>query len=72
MVELVLADSPIVSCQISEAMVELPPCGQYYSPVILGESEDDGAVTLEIFGLMLNPMRRVLTPIRAGLKQSSF
>jgi len=53
-------------------MVELPPYGQYYSPVILGESEDDGAVTLEIFGLMLNTMRRVMSPIRAGLKQSSF
>ncbi|MGB9806810.1 MAG: retroviral-like aspartic protease family protein [Thermoproteota archaeon] len=70
-VELVLADGSTISRQLSEAIVELPPYGQYYTPVILGESEDEnllGAVTLEIFGLMLDPLKRVLRPIRAFLK----
>ncbi|MGB9760117.1 MAG: retroviral-like aspartic protease family protein [Thermoproteota archaeon] len=70
-VELVLADGSTISRQLSEAIVELPPYGQYYTPVILGESEDEnllGAVTLEIFGLMLDPLKRVLRPIRAILK----
>jgi predicted aspartyl protease len=71
MVELVLADGSTISRQLSETMIELPPYGQYYSPVILGESEDEnllGTITLEIFGLMLDPLKRVLRPIRAILK----
>ncbi|MGC8831668.1 MAG: aspartyl protease family protein [Thermoproteota archaeon] len=70
-VELVLADGSTVSRELSEAIIELPPYGQYYSPVILGEAEDEnllGAITLEIFGLMLDPLKRVLRPIRAVLK----
>ncbi|MGB9709574.1 MAG: aspartyl protease family protein [Infirmifilum sp.] len=70
-VELVLADGSTISRQLSEVIIELPPYGEYYTPVILGESEDEnllGTVTLEIFGLMLDPLKRVLRPIRAILK----
>jgi hypothetical protein len=52
-------------------VIELPPHGEYYSPVILGESKDEnllGTVTLEIFGLVLDPLKRILRPIRAVLK----
>lgn len=70
-VELVLADGSTIFRQLSEAIIELPPYGQYYSPVILGESEDEnllGMITLEIFGLVLDPLKRILRPIRAVLK----
>jgi predicted aspartyl protease len=70
-VELVLADGSTISRQLSEAIIELPPYGQYHNPVILGESEDEnilGTVTLEIFGLMLDPLKRVLRPIKIILK----
>ncbi len=70
-VELVLADGTTITRQLSEAVLELPPYGQYHTPVILGESEDEnllGTVTLEIFGLILDPLKRILRPIRAVLK----
>ena len=49
----------------------MPGYGEYYSPVILGEEEDEnllGMVTLEIFGLILDPLKRELRPLRALLK----
>ncbi|MEM2226573.1 MAG: retropepsin-like aspartic protease [Candidatus Bathyarchaeia archaeon] len=70
-VELILADGSAVSRKLSEAIIELPPHGEYHSPIILGEPEDEdllGTVTLEIFGLMLDPLKRVLRPLRAILK----
>jgi len=70
-VELVLADGSIARRQLSEAVIELPGYGEYHSPVLLGEEEDEnllGTVTLEIFGLMLDPFKRVLRPLRALLK----
>jgi hypothetical protein len=39
---------------------------------VLGESEDEnllGMVTLEIFGLILDPFKRELRPIRALMKR---
>ena len=41
------------------------------TPVVLGEKEDEnllGIVTLEIFGLILDPFKRELRPIRALMK----
>lgn len=70
-VELVLADGTVITRQLSEAVIELPGYGEYTSPVILGEEEDEnllGTVTLEIFGLILDPLKRILRPLRAILK----
>ena len=44
--------------------------GAFHTPVILGEAGDEallGAVTLEIFGLILHPFSRTLEPMRAML-----
>ncbi len=71
-IELVLADGTIIRRKLSEAIIELPGFGEYTSPVIMGEKEDEnllGTVTLEIFGLVLDPLKRELRPIRAILKQ---
>ena len=46
------------------------PHGAFHTPVILGEAGDEallGAVTLEIFGLILHPFSRTLEPMRAML-----
>ncbi|MEM4312125.1 MAG: retroviral-like aspartic protease family protein [Nitrososphaerales archaeon] len=70
-VEVVLANGTSISCQLSEAIIELPGYGEYHTPVILGESEDEnllGTVTLEIFGLRLDPLGRELRPMRTMLK----
>lgn len=72
-VELILADGTSISRQLSEAVVELPGYGEYHTPVILGESEDEnilGTVTLEIFGLLLDPLKRELRPMRTLMKQT--
>jgi len=69
--EFVLADGTVVRRAVSEAVIELPGYGERHTPVVLGESEDEnllGIVTLEVFGLMLDPFRRVLRPIRALMK----
>jgi len=69
--EFILADGAVIRRAVSEAIIELPGYGERHSPVVLGESEDEnllGVVTLEIFGLMLDPFRRVLRPIRALMK----
>jgi len=69
--EFVLADGSVVRRAVSEAIIELPGYGERHSPVVLGESEDEnilGVVTLEIFGLILDPFRRTLRPIRALMK----
>jgi len=69
--EFILADGTVIRRKISEALIELPGYGERHSPVVLGESEDEnllGIVTLEIFGLILDPFKRELRPIRALMK----
>jgi len=69
--EFILADGTSIKRKISEALIELPGYGERHSPVVLGESEDEnllGTVTLEIFGLILDPFKRELRPIRALMK----
>src|SRR5487761_1737304 len=64
-----LADGTKVERCISECHISLPQ-GDGHSPVILGEPGDEpllGAVTLEILGLVLNPFKRSLEPMRAML-----
>ncbi|RLE74189.1 MAG: aspartyl protease [Thermoprotei archaeon] len=77
-VRLVLADGTEITRALSEAVIELPGYGEYHSPVILGEEGDVsvlGSVTLEIFGLMLDPLKRELRPLRAllvGSRRATF
>jgi len=69
--EFVLVDGSVVRRAISEAVIELPGYGERHSPVVLGESGDEnilGVVTLEIFGLILDPFKRTLRPIRTLMK----
>ncbi len=69
--EFILADGTVVRRKISEVLLELPGYGERHTPVVLGEAEDEnllGIVTLEIFGLILDPFRRELRPIRAIMK----
>ena len=64
-----LADGTRVERGISECHISLPQ-GEGRTPVILGEPGDEallGAVTLEILGLVLNPFKRSLEPMRAML-----
>ena len=61
-----LADGSPVERKISECHISLPQ-GDGHMPVILGEPGDQallGAVTLEILGLVLDPFRRTLQPMR--------
>ena len=74
-VTLVLADGTTIERGVSEAIIELPPYGERHSPVILGESEDEnllGVVTLEIFGLVLDPLRREIRQGRILLKRATY
>jgi len=69
--EFILADGTVVRRAISEVLIELPGYGERHTPVVLGESEDEnllGVVTLEVFGLILDPFKRTLRPIRALMK----
>lgn len=67
--DFVLADGTSISRKVSDCRfvfqgIEAP------SPVVLGEGEDVallGTVTLETLGLVLNPLRRTLTPMRMRL-----
>ena len=64
-----LADGTAVERRIGECRLSLPH-GAFHTPVILGEAGDEallGAVTLEIFGLILHPFSRTLEPTRAML-----
>lgn len=48
-------------------MLPYPPPGEDHTPVILGEADDEAliwGVTLEILGLVFNPFRRTLEPMR--------
>jgi len=69
--EFILADGTVIKRRISEVLLELPGYGERHTPVVLGEEGDVnllGMVTLEIFGLILDPFRRELRPIRAFMK----
>jgi clan AA aspartic protease len=64
-----LADGTKVERSVSECHISLPQ-GDAHTPVILGEPGDEpllGAVTLEILGLVLDPFKRSLQPMRAML-----
>ncbi|MBI2773251.1 MAG: aspartyl protease family protein [Chloroflexi bacterium] len=62
-----LADGTIVGRPVSECRVEFS-WGDGHTPVILGDPGDEiallGAVTLEEFGLVLDPLRRSLQKAR--------
>jgi clan AA aspartic protease len=64
-----LADGSQVKRSISECRITLYD-KEGHTPVILGESEDKpllGVITLEEFGLVLNPFTRKLQPMRLML-----
>jgi clan AA aspartic protease len=63
-----LADGTIIRRSVSECVVSLPQ-GKGHTPVVLGQPGDAepllGVVTLEILGLVFDPFRRTLHPMRA-------
>ena len=62
----VLADGRTLVRKVSECYISLPQ-GEVHTPVILGEADDEallGVVTLEILGLVFNPFKRTLEPMR--------
>jgi len=64
--EFTLADGTIIRRKVSECYISLPQ-GEGHTPVVLGEADDQallGVVTLEIFGLVFNPFKRTLQPMR--------
>jgi predicted aspartyl protease len=64
-----LADGTTIERRVSECHLSLPQ-GEGHTPVILGEPGDEallGAITLEEFGLVLNPFTRKLQPMRMML-----
>jgi len=65
-IRLRLADGTVIERQVSECEFDLPQ-GRAHSPVILGEPGDQGllgVVTLENLGVMLNPYKREIVPMR--------
>lgn len=61
-----LADGTPISRAVSECYIILPE-GEGHTPVILGEESDEallGVVTLEILGLIFNPFKRTLQPMK--------
>ena len=64
--EFILADGTVIKRKVSECYISLPQ-GECHTPVVLGEADDQallGIVTLEILGLVLNPFKRTLQPMR--------
>ena len=63
-----LADGTIIRRSVSECRLALPQ-GEGHTPVVLGQPGDAepllGVVTLEILGLVFDPFRRTLHPMRA-------
>ncbi|MBI4374642.1 MAG: retroviral-like aspartic protease family protein [Deltaproteobacteria bacterium] len=68
-VEFSLADGTVITRSVSECTFEVQ--GKIgTSPVVLGEEADApllGMVTLEVLGLMINPLSRELLPMRMVL-----
>ncbi len=55
-------------------MIEIPGYGEYHSPALLGEAENEnllGTTTLKIFGLVLDSLKRELRPKPAILKNDT-
>ncbi|OGU03195.1 MAG: aspartyl protease [Gemmatimonadetes bacterium GWC2_71_10] len=69
-----LADGTHISRKVSECRFTLPQ-GSRHSPVVLGEPSDPdpllGIVTLETMGLVFDPFRRLILPMRALLLRVS-
>lgn len=65
-----LADGTTIRRSVSECHLSLPQ-GDGHTPVVLGQPGDAepllGVVTLEILGLVFDPFRRTLHPMRALL-----
>jgi aspartyl protease family protein len=65
-----LADGTTIRRAVSECHISLPQ-GEAHTPVVLGQPGDaeplPGVVTLEILGLVFDPFRRTLHPMRALL-----
>jgi clan AA aspartic protease len=64
--EFTLADGTTITRDVSECYILLSQ-GEGHTPVILGEESDEallGVVTLEILGLVLNPFKRTLQPMK--------
>ena len=64
-----LADGTGIERQVSECHIRLPH-GEGHTPVILGQPGDAallGIVTLEMLGLVLNPLTRELQPMHMRL-----
>lgn len=62
----VLADGSTITRKVSECYITLPQ-GEAHTPVVLGEADDEallGVVTLEILGLVFDPFKRTLKPMR--------
>lgn len=62
----ILADGTQINRKVSECYIILPQ-GEAHTPVILGEEGDVavlGVVTLEILGLVFDPFKRELKPMR--------
>jgi clan AA aspartic protease len=63
-----LADGTTIRRPVSECRLSLPQ-GEGHTPVVLGQPGDAeallGVVTLEILGLVFDPFRRTLHPMRA-------
>ncbi len=63
------ADGSTITRKVPECYIILPQ-GECHTPVILGEANDEallGVVTLEILGLVLDPFKRRLQPMRMSL-----
>lgn len=68
-VEFTLADGTVISRPVSECSFEVHG-KRGTSPVVLGKKDDApllGMVTLEVLGLMINPLSRELLPMRLVL-----
>ena len=64
-----LADGTLIERRVSECKLTISEQSRH-TPVILGEEGDEallGVVTLEEFGLVLNPFARTLEPMRMRL-----
>jgi clan AA aspartic protease len=70
-IELILADGTVISRGVTECLINLMGF-EGHTPVIIGEDMEDeallGAVTLEIFGLLLDPLKREIRPAKMMLK----
>jgi clan AA aspartic protease len=65
-IEFILADGTKIKRKVSECYIKLE-MGECHTPVTLGEKGDEavlGIVTLENLGLIFNPLKRTLQPMK--------